>query len=322
MVSLITAVIMICTAGPVFAESEKADPSFAEAGDITYHETEPEAAAELREHMKRRDVRAVIGIEGSTDQEGLQKVIGRLVDEAAAHTGKPDEGDYITFQYATYKGYATADVNGSSPSVTIEYDLAYYDDAEKAAETDKKVREILTSLELEEKTDYEKVEAIYDYICDNVEYEPAQDSGDIRRTAYGALVDGKAVCQGYSVSLYRLLLEADIDNRIIYGSGISSLGTKAAHTWNIVELYGKYYYLDATWDDASGNRDCFLRPAGVGFEDDHIADERYSDESFTEHYPMAEMEFNAETDGLLDRITDVANRVSDVFIKAFEDGVE
>lgn len=317
LVSLILAAIMICTAGPVFAVSEETDPSFAEAGDIVCHDTEVEAAAELREHMKQRDTEVTIGIKGSTDQEGLQKIIGRLVDEAAAHTGKPDEGDYLTFQYASFKGYASADAEGDTPSVKIEYELSYYDDAGKAAETDEKVREILDSLELTDKTEYEKVKAIHDYICDNVEYEAAEAASDIRRTAYGALVEGRAVCQGYSVSLYRLLLEAGIDNRIIYGSGISPFGTTAAHTWNIVELYGKYYYLDATWDDSSNSRDYFLKPAGSGFDDEHIADDRYEDVSFAEHYQMADEEFNAEYDSLLSSVSFITKMISDGFKEEF-----
>lgn len=304
--------ILLLTAAAAIAFSFAAAPSFAEDGDITYHETELKAAEELREHMRQRETKVTIGIKGSTDQDGLKKIIGRLVDEAAAHTGEPDEGDYLVFQYASYKGYASANL-GVSPTVKIEYDISYYDDAEKAEETDRKVQEILDSLDLEDKTEYQKIKAIYNYICDNVEYEASEESGDIRRTAYGALVEGKAVCQGYSVSLYRLLLEAGIDNRIILGEGIAPSGIKAAHTWNIVELYDKYYYLDATWDDSSGGRKYFLRPAGDGFEESHIADESFKSGPFAERYTMAEEEFRVESDSLLGKAAALAKMISDEF---------
>ena len=210
-ISILALIIMICSAGL----------SSAETSDITYYDSEKKAAAELREHMRLRDETATIGLMGSVDQKGLQKTIGRLVKKAVAHTGKPDEGDYIGFQYASYEGHARTTYVGSSPAMEIEYTLSYYDDAQQEAEVDEKVGEIIESLALDDKTDYEKITAIHDYLCDNVDFEAAEKGGDTVRTAYGALIEGKAVCQGYSVSLYRLLLEAGIDNRIIFGKGLS-----------------------------------------------------------------------------------------------------
>ena len=286
-------------------------PYYADAQDFTYYENESEASAELREDMKERKSSSAIGIKGKTNQEGLHQVIGELIEKATEHTGKPDEGDYILFQYSSYKGKASTQISGVSPVVEIEYDLSYYDDAEQEAEVDKKVKEIMENLDLESKMDYEKISAIHDYICDNVEYEAAVDDNDIKRTAYGALIEGRAVCQGYSVILYRLLLEAGIDNRIIFGDGLSPDGTTGPHTWNIVKLYGKYYYIDITWDDALGGHDYFLVPAGAGFEDEHKADDKYKEDSFTERYPMAEEAFNTKIESLLTGLEGIASSITD-----------
>ncbi len=293
-------------------------PYNAYAQDLTYHETEIEASSELKESMKERKGTAKIGIKGKTDQEGLQQIIGRVIGEATEHTGEPDEGDYILFQYASYKGQARTEIAGVSPVVEIEYDLSYYDDAEQEAEVDTKVTEILKELDLENKTDYEKVSAIRDYICDNVEYETDAGRSDIARTAYGALIEGRALCQGYSVSLYRLLLEAGIDNRIIFGEGIAPDGTTGSHTWNIVELYGKYYYMDITWDDAARGRDYFLVPAGSGFEDEHKAGDQYKEESFTERYPMADEVFDTKIEGLLSSLEGIASSITDSMKQLFK----
>ena len=306
-ISIVALLIVIFSSDPPFF----AMPYYAYAQDITYYKNEDEAADELREDMKERKSSSAVGIKGKTDQEKLQQVIGKLVEKATEHTGKPDEGDYILFQYSSYKGQARTQKSGVSPVVQIEYDLSYYDDAEQEAEVDKKVEEIMKDLDLENKMDYEKVSAIHDYICDNVEYEAAANSNDIRRTAYGALIEGRAVCQGYSVSLYRLLLEAGIDNRIIFGEGVSPDGTRGPHTWNIVKLYGKYYYMDITWDDATGGHDYFLVPAGTGFEDEHKADDKYAEDSFTERYPMAEEEFNTKIEGLLTSLEGMASSITD-----------
>jgi hypothetical protein len=198
--------------------------------------------------------------------------------------------------------------------VDVKYDLFYYDDADQEAEVDKKVSEIIEELDLDKKTKYEKVKAIHDYLCDNIEYRASDDGSDICRTAYGALIEGNAVCQGYSVSLYRLLLEAGIDNRIIYGTSISPFGTTGSHTWNIVDMYGEYYYIDVTWDDCSGSNDYLLVPAGKGFEDEHIADEKYSNDSFTSSYPMANEEYEENTDGLFEMLEKMIKLIMDAMV--------
>lgn len=275
--------------------------SFAD-DDIVYHDNAEDAVAVLREAMKQRKSSVTIGILGSTDEDGLKQVIGRMLKLASEHTGKPDEGDYISFQYESYKGEAQTTHYGVSPAVEVRYELAYYDNAEQEAEVSKRIEEALAELDLERKTCYEKLLAIHDYICRNTEYGAAEDGGDTGRTAYGALAEGRAVCQGYCVLFYRMLLEAGIDNRVIFGDGVGYDGTTAPHTWNIVDLYGDYYYVDITWDDAGGNHDYFLVPAGAGFEDEHIASEEFREDVFADKYTMTTKEFRGDLIGTVDKI--------------------
>ena len=307
-ISILLLFIMICSAGP----------SFADSSDIVYHENEEEAVTELRESMKQREKTVTIGLKGRFDEDSLQELIGRLIKQALAHTGEPDEGDYIAFQYSSYKGYAHTTYSLFSPAVEVEYTLSYYDNARQEAEVDKKVSEIIAGLQLDGKTDFEKIAAIHDYLCDNIEYETAEESSDIVRTAYGALIEGKAVCQGYSVSLYRLLLEAGIDNRIIFGEGLSGDGSSGPHSWNIIELNDEYYYIDVTWDDAGYGYDYFMVPADTGFEEDHIADESYGSDFFSDEYPMSEEAYTDEAVGLKGKILKLvkalASGIREVFL--------
>lgn len=113
---------------------------------------------------------------------------------------------------------------------------------------------IISSLNLNGKSDYEKVQAIYKYLTDNVTYDNTHGS-DYRLmfTAYGALIDGTSVCQGYASAFYRLCLYEGIDARILASKD---------HAWNIVEIGGAYYLLDATWDayeNVQGNWRYFLK---------------------------------------------------------------
>ncbi len=66
-------------------------------------------------------------------------------------------------------------------------------------------------------------------------------------TAYGALVDKKAVCEGYSRALQLLFNEVGIVNTLVAGE---SLESGEGHMWNQVRINGDYYHLDATWNDS------------------------------------------------------------------------
>lgn len=61
-------------------------------------------------------------------------------------------------------------------------------------------------------------------------------------TAYGALVNGVAVCEGYAKAYKYLLAQVDIHAFLCTSLEID-------HMWNIVEIDGKYYHVDVTWDD-------------------------------------------------------------------------
>ena len=67
-------------------------------------------------------------------------------------------------------------------------------------------------------------------------------------SAYGALVEGKAVCEGYAKAMQWLLNSAAIPATVIRGY---SKDNQTAHMWNWVEINDAYYYLDPTWNDSA-----------------------------------------------------------------------
>ncbi len=67
---------------------------------------------------------------------------------------------------------------------------------------------------------------------------------DHRFDMYGALVDGYAVCEGYTKA-YAYLLEK-IGMKVEFCSS-----EELVHAWNIVYIDGEPYHVDVTWDDAS-----------------------------------------------------------------------
>ncbi len=65
-------------------------------------------------------------------------------------------------------------------------------------------------------------------------------------TAYGALVEGKAVCEGYAHAMQYLLEAAGVTATVVTGHDAQG----QPHMWNAVVLEGDVYHLDATWNDA------------------------------------------------------------------------
>ena len=76
-VNLISMLIITVAAALIICFA--AASSYARTADIVYYDTEEEAVAELRGLMKQRAEKVTIGLKGSTDQEGLQETIGRLI---------------------------------------------------------------------------------------------------------------------------------------------------------------------------------------------------------------------------------------------------
>lgn len=123
---------------------------------------------------------------------------------------------------------------------------------QKQKEYDKKVNEIISSIE-SGLSDFELELYIHDYIVDNCEYDSAAADEAYSKTdkncfesfsSYGALVKGKAICQGYADAMAYLLSCVGIESMEISGT---SQGEN--HIWNAVKIQDDWYYLDVTWDD-------------------------------------------------------------------------
>lgn len=93
--------------------------------------------------------------------------------------------------------------------------------------------------------DYSKELYIHDYIVENCDYKEDKYSS----SAYGCLIDGFAVCSGYSRAAMLLLNEAGINSVVIAGTGKSATSGTVSHMWNIVRIDDEAYHLDVTWDD-------------------------------------------------------------------------
>lgn len=107
----------------------------------------------------------------------------------------------------------------------------------------------------------------HDYIIENCEYDynalDKDGNSDSKykkynevHSAYGALVDRKAVCSGYAKTYKILLNRLGVDCVLIYGKGKSLEDEKfkirtgeVNHEWNAVKNGSEWRMTDVTWDD-------------------------------------------------------------------------
>ncbi len=94
--------------------------------------------------------------------------------------------------------------------------------------------------------------AIHDDLCSRFIY--GKVDGEDTQLAYFALKNNKAICNGYAQSFVMYAHFAGFTCSYIDGTVFDSNGTYVGrHAWNIACADGKYFWLDATWDDA-GNK--------------------------------------------------------------------
>ena len=177
------------------------------------------------------------------------------------------------------------------PYVNIVFICQYYATDEQNTELCKQVDEVLSSLDItDNSSEYEVICAIYDYICSSVTYDYENLDNDdykLKYTAYAAMVNKTAVCNGYAMLASRMLTQAGISCCFVTGTNLKG----CPHAWNIVGIDGVYYYVDTTWDAGKKpeNYAYFLR--GESDFTGHIFDDEYTTDEFKSLYPMAETRY-------------------------------
>ena len=134
----------------------------------------------------------------------------------------------------------------------------------------RKIQQIINEMPSSVVTDADKSLYLHDYIVKNVAYEMVGD----HQSAYGALLDGKAVCAGYADAYLRLLNAAGIHATTITGYAYDANGHQERHAWTMLTIDGKCLFTDVTWDDPfiNGVQD----PTYVGHDYFHLTLEQIS----------------------------------------------
>lgn len=254
-----------------------------------------EIIAQMQKALARHDYRIYLKYYAQNgEMDDVPPLVEELMKYAMAETDDPTQGDYIRYQTGGYNLDWVHDEGDADWNYTLTITPVYYTKVAQEETVDQDVRDILADMHFMPWTsDYKKVRAIYDYVCQNVEYDAIHKSNQyhLKSTAYAALERGTAACQGYSVLFYRLLRECGISCRVVTGIGEYE-GKTEFHAWNIVELDGQYYNVDTTWDSRLGSDLYFLRGES-GFTG-HTRDAEFETEEFEKAYPMAQEDYKTE----------------------------
>ena len=197
----------------------------------------------------------------------------KSIIQAAADAFSYDYPQAFWFRGCSYQYKISASKDANNPAQMIGRISAiefHPENREISTNAHQKMADFMTAVqktvsylegEIQGKSEYEKVKIIHDYICKKVTY--TNDGTLWVHTAASLFLDSDPgfVCEGYAKSMKILCYYLGINCACVSGLAKSTLnGTGEAHMWNYIRMEdGKWYMVDATWDDN--------RIAGVFYDD-------------------------------------------------------
>ncbi len=228
------------------------DDPYADGGLIVPGNTEENSDSILNDYSKKW---------GYNQLSSVQKTVYEKLAEAAKnYTARVDITDlkvkasdfdrvYWAFDYdnpqflALGSGYSYYyyPSTGYMQSFTISYGRTRSQVAAIQKTFDSTVKDVVNAAK-NQLTDYGQLKYIHDWIVNNTDYTltgPAYKS-----EADGAVVYGKALCEGYSKAFMYMAQELGFECVCVVGNSNGD-----AHMWNMVKLGGVWYHVDVTFDD-------------------------------------------------------------------------
>lgn len=139
---------------------------------------------------------------------------------------------------------------------------------------------------------YTKIARVHNWLIYSINYENEENSKD-QYTIYGALKNGRAVCEGYARTFKYFMDGIGIPCVLVSGTGKNSQGQIESHAWNYVQINDTWYAIDVTWDDpvVDGGEQTnemkykyFLKGSDEFFKE-HTEDGKISENSITFKFP-------------------------------------
>ena len=137
-------------------------------------------------------------------------------------------------------------------SAKIEVSQTYLISQDEVMAVNASINQLVASIQDENMSDIDKVKFVNDYIVQNTSY--SDQTNGSPHSAYTALAERKAVCQGYALLAQQMLTALGVESLYVvgYADGVG-------HAWNLVNLEGQWYHLDTTWNDPLPDRGKHVR---------------------------------------------------------------
>lgn len=151
--------------------------------------------------------------------------------------------------FNSYSTFSTSVNNLGKVDITIERIYT----KEDIIEINKKIKEIESNIIIPDMNDSDKIKAIHDYIINTTKYDEERENTEINgikqykyksNIAYGPLINGFAICGGYTDAMSIILFDLGINNFKISNEN---------HVWNVINIDNKWLHTDLTWDDPLTN---------------------------------------------------------------------
>lgn len=158
--------------------------------------------------------------------------------------------EYSTFtsypQISGVLGYEyTVDSQNIVYGIMPRYQYSQQETAARSAQIEQAAQAVLDSVITDQMTTLQKIVAIHDYLVLNCRYDTRVETNSAPQevyTAYGALIDQVAVCQGYAAAFQLFMQKLEIPSIVVQSQAMN-------HAWNMVRYENDWYHVDATWDD-------------------------------------------------------------------------
>lgn len=176
-------------------------------------------------------------IQYAGDTSHIEELIQQAVEEAS------QRDHYIL----GHLGDRKVALSYGKSKASIKVHQQYLTNAAYEQYVDEQVASILSQVDANAMSDFEKVKFVNDYIVKNTVY--STDTVLSPHSAVAVLKEHKGVCQGYALLALKMLRELGVETLYVVGEVHTG-----PHAWNLVKVNGEWYHLDTTWNDPVPDR--------------------------------------------------------------------
>lgn len=196
--------------------------------------------------LKTMIFEAAIGFEAFCDISSFQIPLTSRTNEVLSDIVYKNDPEVFHIQEIsfTYRVSGQKEIITQINFVAYKYEKDAYE--KRLAACRRAADELLDGIVDSDLTDVQKALLLHDRLAVLCAYDYASClTGNVpeqRYTIYGALVEQKAVCEGYAQAYKHLIDQVGIENYLCTSLALG-------HVWNILKIDGTLYHVDVTWDD-------------------------------------------------------------------------